>query len=174
MAEYKSSKVRESFDDNDKQSKDNDINESIINKNKEDQNTSDNYKNLGKGCIGCLTFLLLIGGCTLFLSNDSESKFDKLYKKCQKSVQNSLVYPDTYMTLAGGYVSIGRTSNSETIAFRFRYKGMRGNTARQQAKNRPYIRAIARCEMNFNTNKVKIKSTSITEVFGDTNIKPDL
>tara|TARA_B100000963_G_scaffold229989_1_gene200602 strand:+ start:1092 stop:1244 length:153 start_codon:yes stop_codon:yes gene_type:complete len=45
MAEYKSSKVRESFDDNDKQSKDNDINESIINKNKEDQNTSDNYKN---------------------------------------------------------------------------------------------------------------------------------
>ena len=31
MAEYKSSKVRESFDDNDKQSKDNDINESIIN-----------------------------------------------------------------------------------------------------------------------------------------------
>ena len=174
MAEYKSSKVRESFDYNDKQSKDNDINESIINKNKKDQNTSDNYKNLGKGCIGCLTFLLLIGGCTLFLSNDSESKFDKLYKKCQKSVQNSLVYPDTYMTLAGGYVSIGRTSNSETIAFRFRYKGMRGNTARQQAKNRPYIRAIARCEMNFNTNKVKIKSTSITEVFGDTNIKPDL
>ena len=51
---------------------------------------------------------------------------------------------------------------------------MKGNSARQQSKDRPYIRAIARCEMNFNTNKVQIKSTSITEVFGDTNIKPDL
>ena len=174
MAEYKSSKVRESFDGNDKPSKDNDINDSIINKNKEDQNTSDNYKNLGKGCIGCLTFLLLIGGCTVFVGNISESKFEKLYKKCQKSVQNSLVYPDTYMTLAGGYASIGKTSYSETIAFRFSYRAMRGNSARQQSKDRPYIRAIARCEMNFNTNKVQIKSTSITDVFGDTNIKPDL
>ena len=94
-------------------------------------------------------------------------------KKCQKSVQNTLVYPDTYMTLAGGYVSIGKTSESETIAFKFSYKAKKGNTARQQSKEKPYIRAIARCEMNFKTNKVKIKSTSITEVFGNTNIKPD-
>ena len=115
----------------------------------------------------------MLGGCGAILQNFTESKFDKLYKKCQKSVQNSLVYPDTYMTLAGGYVSLGKTSESETIAFKFSYKGKKGNTARQQSKEKPYIRAIARCEMNFNTNKVKIKSTSITEVFGDTNIKPD-
>tara|TARA_B100001093_G_C26768359_1_gene988932 strand:- start:81 stop:599 length:519 start_codon:yes stop_codon:yes gene_type:complete len=171
MAEYK--KINEPTNNDEEKVIDDDKNDSNNKVNQEVQKNTEDFKKVGKGCIGCLAFLFLIGGCTLFLSNDSESKFDKLYKKCQKSVQNSLVYPDTYMTLAGGYVSIGRTSNSETIAFRFRYYGMKGNSARQQSKDRPYIRAIARCEMNFNTNKVKIKSTSISEVFGDTDIKPD-
>ena len=172
MAEYK--KINEPNNDDEEKVIDNDKNESTNEGNQEVQKNTEDFKKVGKGCLGCLTFLLLIGGCTLFVGNISESKFEKLYKKCQKSVQNSLVYPDTYMTLAGGYASIGKTSNSETIAFRFSYKAMKGNSARQQSKDRPYIRAIARCEMNFNTNKVQIKSTSITEVFGDTNIKPDL
>ena len=172
MAEYK--RINESNNSDEEKVIDNNKNESTNKENQEVQKNKEEFKKVGKGCLGCLTFLFLIGGCTLFLSNDSESKFEKLYKKCQKSVQNSLVYPDTYMTLAGGYASIGKSSNSETIAFRFSYKAMKGNSARQQSKDRPYIRAIARCEMNFNTNKVQIKSTSITEVFGDTNIKPDL
>ena len=70
MAEYK--RINEPNNNDEEKVIDNDKNESTNKENQEVKKNKEEFKKVGKGCLGCLTFLLLIGGCTLFLSNDTE------------------------------------------------------------------------------------------------------